>query len=65
MDPVLFSPDLASCNFWLFLKLEVTLNWTHFVFAEEVEAIVMRMLREFPRIAKRRQKCINSKGGGS
>ena len=39
------SPDLASCDFWLFSRLKDVMKGTHFSSLEEIKASVMRELK--------------------
>jgi hypothetical protein len=40
-----YSPDLALCNFYLFLQLKKTMKNSRFDYVEEIKANVLRRLR--------------------
>ena len=42
-----YSPDLATCNFFLFPKIKSVLKETHFVSAESVKAKTAEILNSF------------------
>jgi hypothetical protein len=66
-----YSPDLAPCDFYLFLKIKSVLRGTHFLSVEDVKAKTTEILNSlsendlqncFERWQHRMQLCVNSEG---
>ena len=66
-----YSPDLAPCDFFLFLKVKSCLKGTHFTSVEEVQAKTENLLKDLPKTSfhncyqqwqHRMQKCVNAEG---
>jgi hypothetical protein len=48
VDYLLYSPDLAPADFWLFPKLESVLKGKHFSDIEDIKSSVKKKLTEIP-----------------
>ena len=66
-----YSPDLAPCNFYLFLQIKSVLKGTHFLSVENVKAKTAEILNNltehdlrncFEHCQHRMQLCVNSEG---
>jgi transposase len=58
-----YSPDLAPCDFYLFLKIKSVLKGTHFVLVENVKANTAEILNSFTEHWQHcMQLCVNSEG---
>jgi hypothetical protein len=65
-----YSPDMAPCDFWLFLKLKRPLKGSHFESRKDIMWNAMKELRSLPEIfqkcfqqwKERWAKCVESQG---
>jgi hypothetical protein len=70
LDHLPYSPDLASCDFWLFLKLKLTIKGTRYDSIQDIQkasidilkAIPAEDFKDFKKFYDRFQRCIDSKG---
>jgi len=66
-----YSPDLAPCDFWLFLKVKMTMKGKHFESIQDIEAATTAQLRTitkedfqncFRKSHERWNICVRNKG---
>jgi len=66
-----YSPDLAPCDFWLFLKVKMTMKGKHFESIQDIEAATTAQLKTltkedfqncFRKWQERWDKCVRSGG---
>jgi len=69
-----YSPDLAPCDFWLFLNVKMTMNSERFESIQKIEAATTAQLKTltkedfqncFRKWQERWDKCVQSEGGGN
>ncbi|EZA52903.1 hypothetical protein X777_07709, partial [Ooceraea biroi] len=71
LDHPPYSPDLAPCDYFLFLKLKIAVKGTRYNNITDIEAAVTEVLndiskqdleRSFEMLATRSQRCIDAEG---